>query len=266
MDTQFNRSMLCDRCQQEQWRLFHVWQTSRLVILCGRCLIGETVPAYRSSMQRWNLGQVQAWGSSGTASYKNPNIHSTVEARLFFGGTETEWVHLESAPFDAYTAHARVRHETFTQGYYSIDEEPQVKRTEAIAGSECSVNLNLWKNTAIPDDLKPTLWCGAFDRKLESDYNVGPFRRPTGSLLCTRCSLLTPSRQTGDVVCDSTGWCKSCVETPIYVSDDALRIQHGIPACADINRVSISSSEREGGLYFCTIIILIARVMKTHAS
>jgi hypothetical protein len=100
------------------------------------------------------------------------------------------------------------------------------------------------KNTAIPDDLKPTLWCGAFDRKIESDYNVGLFRRPTGRL-CTRCSLLTPSGQTGDVVCDSTGWCKSCVETPIYVSDDALRIQHGIPACADINRVSISSSERE---------------------
>lgn len=77
---------------------------SRLAILCGKCLVGETIPAYRTTLQRWQLGRVQAWRNVDTVSG---------EACLCFDGntTTTEWLHLESAPFDAYTCHVRECHE-----------------------------------------------------------------------------------------------------------------------------------------------------------
>jgi hypothetical protein len=77
------------------------------VILCGTCLVGETVPAYRPSIQRWHLGRVQGW--------RNVNEDApSGEAYLVFDDgkkSESEWVHLESTPFDAYTCQMRECHE-----------------------------------------------------------------------------------------------------------------------------------------------------------
>jgi hypothetical protein len=64
-------------------------------------LVGETVPAYRPTLQRWHLGQVQSW--------RNNTDTVSGEACLCFDGNTAmmEWLHLESAPFDAYTCHVR---------------------------------------------------------------------------------------------------------------------------------------------------------------
>jgi hypothetical protein len=64
-------------------------------------LVGETVPAYRPTLQRWHLGQVQAW--------RNNVDTVSGEACLCFDGNTatTEWLHLESAPFDAYSCNVR---------------------------------------------------------------------------------------------------------------------------------------------------------------
>jgi hypothetical protein len=80
-----------------------------LAILCGTCLVGETVPAYRPTLHRWHLGQVQAW--------RNNVDTVSGEACLCFDGNTatTEWLQLESAPFDAYTCHVRECHENETR-------------------------------------------------------------------------------------------------------------------------------------------------------
>jgi hypothetical protein len=88
---------------------------SRLAILCGNCLLGSTVPAYRPSIQRWHLGQVKAWRNVDTVSG---------EACLNFDG-KTEWVHLESTPFDAYTCHVRECHENENEFYLDRLEDSQ---------------------------------------------------------------------------------------------------------------------------------------------
>jgi hypothetical protein len=44
--------------------------------------------------------------------------------------------------------------------------------------------------------------------------------------ICSRCSLLVPSQQTGDKICKKTGWCRSCVEAPPYLCTDLLRYVH----------------------------------------
>lgn len=91
--------------------------------------MGETVPAYRPSIQRWHLGQVQAWRNVDTVAG---------EACLFFGGNinETEWVHLESAPFDAYTCHVRECHESQTLYDSRHDLETMASETTGLKDKE----------------------------------------------------------------------------------------------------------------------------------
>jgi hypothetical protein len=48
------------------------------------------------------------------------------------------------------------------------------------------------------------------------------------SVGCSRCNLLTPSVHTGDKICNKTGWCQACTETPAYLFGDLLRIYHSI--------------------------------------
>jgi Myb-like DNA-binding domain len=43
---------------------------------------------------------------------------------------------------------------------------------------------------------------------------------------CSRCGLLVPSKQTGNMLCKTTGWCESCISAPAYLCSDLLRIAH----------------------------------------
>lgn len=56
----------------------------------------------------------------------------------------------------------------------------------------------------------------------------GPFRRAetggsSGGIACVRCGLMVPSLQTGDEVCEKTGWCQSCTRIPPHISANLLR-------------------------------------------
>jgi hypothetical protein len=56
----------------------------------------------------------------------------------------------------------------------------------------------------------------------ESPSSFGPFHKAQGDL-CKRCSLFTPSMQTGKFVCESSGWCEACTRLPPYVSGRSVR-------------------------------------------
>jgi hypothetical protein len=107
--------------------------------------------------------------------------------------------------------------------------------------------LQRTKNTA--DPLMLSLVRGASDQPIadsaagDTTAFFGPFFVPA-RVFCTRCNLLAPSRQTGNTVCKKTGWCKSCVEAPVYLCGDVLRLQHVLfDSTPDPNRISLCSDQ-----------------------
>ena len=56
----------------------------------------------------------------------------------------------------------------------------------------------------------------------ETSY-FGPFNKADGHVRCARCSLFVSSKQTGEVICKTTGWCEPCTKIPPYVVGDMLR-------------------------------------------
>mmetsp|Transcript_7196 Transcript_7196/g.20872 ORF Transcript_7196/g.20872 Transcript_7196/m.20872 type:complete len:492 (+) Transcript_7196:373-1848(+) len=60
----------------------------------------------------------------------------------------------------------------------------------------------------------------------DGEYEFGPFRQVEESLVCARCGLVVPSKQTGSSVCTKTGWCKTCTGVSVVVSGDLLRLIH----------------------------------------
>lgn len=108
--------------------------------------------------------------------------------------------------------------------------------------------LQRTRNTAAPDPLMLSLVRGAsdnpiFDSATGDSATFGPFFVPAG-VFCTRCNLFAPSRQTGNTVCKKTGWCKSCVEAPVYMCGDVLRLQHVLyDSTPDPNRISLCSDQ-----------------------
>ena len=67
----------------------------RSTFLCPSCIIGKVLPAYRPSLKRWNLGLVVAYR------------RETGKFCLLFEYTVQEWLTLDKAPFEAYTAYHR---------------------------------------------------------------------------------------------------------------------------------------------------------------
>jgi hypothetical protein len=104
------------------------------------------------------------------------------------------------------------------------------------------------KNARAPDALMLSLVRGVSDKPIVDSATgdntasfFGPFFVPAG-VLCTRCNLFAPSRQTGNTICKKTGWCKSCVEAPVYFCGDVLRLQHVLyDSTPDRNRISLCS-------------------------
>jgi hypothetical protein len=111
--------------------------------------------------------------------------------------------------------------------------------------------LQRTKNSTALDPLMLSLIRGASDKPIvdstigdtTATSFFGPFFVPAG-VLCTRCNLFAPSRQTGNTVCKKTGWCKSCVEAPVYLCGDILRLQHVLyDSTPDPNRISLCSDQ-----------------------
>ena len=53
----------------------------------------------------------------------------------------------------------------------------------------------------------------------------GPFRKanPDGSDMCIRCGFMLPSLQTGEEICEKSGWCQTCTRIPPHISSNLLR-------------------------------------------
>lgn len=51
----------------------------------------------------------------------------------------------------------------------------------------------------------------------------GPFRRGNGDDLCVRCGFIVPSLQTGEELCEKSGWCLTCTRIPAHVTSNLLR-------------------------------------------
>ncbi|GKY96040.1 hypothetical protein MPSEU_000564300 [Mayamaea pseudoterrestris] len=51
----------------------------------------------------------------------------------------------------------------------------------------------------------------------------GPFRKGTEGDMCVRCGFFVPSLQTGDEVCETSGWCQTCTRIPAHVTSNLLR-------------------------------------------
>jgi hypothetical protein len=68
--------------------------------LCGFCLIGEHVPAFRSSANRWEIGEV--------ISFYESVLPYQFLLKFGFEGDDTEWVIVAMDPFADYAHHCRV--------------------------------------------------------------------------------------------------------------------------------------------------------------
>lgn len=55
-----------------------------------------------------------------------------------------------------------------------------------------------------------------------SKNRFGPFRPAAGDV-CVRCGLVAPSLQTGDEICEKSGWCQTCTRIPPHISGNLLR-------------------------------------------
>lgn len=62
------------------------------------------------------------------------------------------------------------------------------------------------------------------------EFEFGPFLEPVEEYMCTQCGLEVPSRQTGRLVCEQTGWCQTCTRTPAAITGDLLRMHHSMRA------------------------------------
>ena len=61
----------------------------------------------------------------------------------------------------------------------------------------------------------------------EGDLSFGPFRTvhdQSETVVCQRCSLVVPSKQTGDAVCTVTGWCRNCTNTSVQLAKEMLLV------------------------------------------
>jgi hypothetical protein len=56
-----------------------------------------------------------------------------------------------------------------------------------------------------------------------SKNRFGPFRKADAGEICVRCGLILPSLQTGDEVCEKSGWCLHCSRLPPHISSNLLR-------------------------------------------
>ena len=52
---------------------------------------------------------------------------------------------------------------------------------------------------------------------------VDGYLRIGSNEMCTRCGMLVPSKQTGRLVCKTTGWCEVCVRVSPCISGEILR-------------------------------------------
>lgn len=71
----------------------------------------------------------------------------------------------------------------------------------------------------------------------------GKFHPPRVPAPCTRCGLIVPSSQTGTTMCSKTGWCRACFETPTFIRDGLLRLEHSLRASGDRKRISFCASD-----------------------
>lgn len=73
----------------------------------------------------------------------------------------------------------------------------------------------------------------------------GPFRPANDGDICARCGLILPSLQTGDQVCDKSGWCQACTRIPPHVSSNLLRECLNLRREQDAKKRSIVESWEE---------------------
>jgi hypothetical protein len=66
----------------------HAIDFSRPTRLCGKCLLGWTIPAFRQGLGDWEFGLVE--------QYEND------KHRILFDDEEREWVIVEVSPFETY--------------------------------------------------------------------------------------------------------------------------------------------------------------------
>ena len=59
---------------------------------------------------------------------------------------------------------------------------------------------------------------------LDGEYEFGPYRCVVvPEIACTRCGLWIPSRQTGRLVCETTGWCQTCTKFSPCINGNLIR-------------------------------------------
>ena len=62
--------------------------------VCAKCLVGEFIPVFRPSINRWNFGQV--------LSFRGDQTDNKFELSFGIPTSGREWVELASKPFEAY--------------------------------------------------------------------------------------------------------------------------------------------------------------------
>jgi len=139
---------------------------SRLSI-CGTCIVGEYVPVFRPSRQRWCFGEVKTFRRSTNTTAKC----SSGKFEVAFGvpESEREWVDLASKPFEEYvSSHHRKVSSARALLMGSSPEPPSINKQK--------VEPHLDENdvTPIPIPLKRQL----FSRQHEQQPFHGTLRCP----------------------------------------------------------------------------------------
>lgn len=73
-------------------------------------------------------------------------------------------------------------------------------------------------------------------KKLDTSEAAG-YLRSASDECCARCGLIVPSRQTGSLVCKTTGWCEVCIRVSPCVSGDLLRALSDVHHELDVEQV-----------------------------
>lgn len=85
--------MQCDRCKETNELLYELFHQHCLESTCRKCIVGEYIPVFRPSRQRWNFGIVKLFDDAN-------------KCQVVFGSPEgeQEWVELSPKPFHAYVS------------------------------------------------------------------------------------------------------------------------------------------------------------------
>lgn len=66
---------------------------TRKNLFCGDCLVGQTIPVYRPTIRRWNIGEIDYFDRTAWAH------------RVVFEEDDIEWVTVSSSPFNDYISY-----------------------------------------------------------------------------------------------------------------------------------------------------------------